>query len=178
MACSCISCNCVSTSPELFIQWSCSRKTEALKIREKFVTGRKNYRISSIVANPIASCRLDYPPSRWPEICELWHYLFSQSKEKDGQKNQKDLHSIRIWKRMVREGSKKEKKHSWFSWSHILGGSSLPRCQVLFFLVELILRSPAIPQDQMSGGAFFSCEYAQGLRPCNLAAVSVVKSTW
>ena len=37
--------------------------------------------------------------------------------------------------------------------------------------------SPAFAQDQMSGGALFSCEiHSRGSTPCNLAVVLVVKS--
>lgn len=59
--------------------------------------------------------------------------------------------------------------------THVLGGSSLPQYQLLFFLVNLIFRSLAFTQDQMSGGAFFSCEiFTQVLTPCSFTAVSVV----
>ena len=76
LACLCISCNCFSTSPEVFIQRACLRKSEALEIREMFVMGRKNYRITSILTNSTVSWRLKCLPLQWPELCEQWHYLF------------------------------------------------------------------------------------------------------
>ena len=39
---------------------------------------------------------MNYPPLQWPEICD-W------GKEKGGQKNCKDLHGVRIRKKMVSE---------------------------------------------------------------------------
>lgn len=46
--------------------------------------------------------------------------------------------------------------------------------------VNLILRSPAFAQNQISSGAFFSCEIGAQvyLTPCDYTAVSVVKCTW
>ena len=94
-------------------------------------------------------------------------------------KNYKDCHSIRIKKKMVRKGRRNRKKHSWSSWSDALGRSSLPRCGLLLFLVSLIFRSSAFAQNQIASRAFFSCEICtEGLIPCKLAAVSVVKNTW
>ena len=62
--------------------------------------------------------------------------------------------------------------------SNVSGVSSLHDIRQLPILVSLIVRSPALVQNQMSGGAFFSCEmYMQGLTPGNLAAVSVVKNS-
>lgn len=37
----CISCNCASNFPEVFIQQACFRKPEVLEIRAKFVMRRK-----------------------------------------------------------------------------------------------------------------------------------------
>lgn len=50
LACLCVLCNCVSTSPELLIQQACFRKPVALEVRETFVMDRKNYKITSILA--------------------------------------------------------------------------------------------------------------------------------
>ena len=46
-------------------------------------------------------------------------------------------------------------------------------------LVNSILTSLGFAQDQMSGGAFFSCEICTlSVTFCNLAVMSVVKSSW
>lgn len=62
-----------------------------------------------------------------------------------------------------RQGKGKKRKSFMFSQrrkssSIVLAGSSLPGCQLLLFLVSLIQRSLALVRDQMSDGAFFSCE--------------------
>lgn len=120
-----------------------------------FVTGRKTYRITSILANLTVVWRLNYRPLQWPEICEQWHYLFRPEQRKSRQNNHKDFHGLRIRKRMVREGRRNSKKCSRFD---ILGRSSVPQRQLLLFLVNLILGSLAFTQDQMSVGGFFSFE--------------------
>ena len=53
LACLCSSRNCLSVSPEVFIQYTLFRETGALDIREKFVTSIKNYRISSSIGDPV-----------------------------------------------------------------------------------------------------------------------------
>lgn len=75
----------------------------------------------------------------------------------------KDLHDIRIKKRTVREWRGNRKK---CYEANILGGNSLPWCQLLFFLVNLILRFSEFIQNQMSSEAFFSYEICtHGLTP-------------
>lgn len=149
-------------------------ETEVLEIRETFVTGRKSYRITSIKANPTVSL------SSFTVAWDMWTVNFAgQSKEEDGQKNHKELHDVRIKKRMVRKGRRNGRKRAWSPWSDVLGGSSLPQCWLLLFLVNLILRSLAFTQDQMSDGVFFSCEVCPKVStPRNLAVVSEVKNTW
>lgn len=120
-----------------------------------FVTGRKTYRITSILANLTVVWRLNYRPLQWPEICEQWHFLFRPEQRKSRQNNHKDFHGLRIRKRMVREGRRNSKKCSRFD---ILGRSSVPQHQLLLLLVNLILGSLAFTQDQMSVGGFFSFE--------------------
>lgn len=114
-----------------------------------------NYRITGNMANPTVVWRLDNT------LCSGRIYvsngiIFSgQIKAKSGQKSYKDLYSIRIRKIMLRKERKNGKKNSLFN---IWGGSYLPWCQLFLFLVNLILRSPASGQDQMSGWTFLSCE--------------------
>ena len=94
-------------------------------------------------------------------------------------KNYKDCHSIRIKKKMVRKGRRNRKKHSWSSWSDVLGRSSLPRCGLLLFLVSLIFRSSAFAQNQIASRAFFSCEILciQVVTPCNSTVMIEVQNT-
>lgn len=68
-----------------------------------------------------------------------------------------------IFPEQCQSNRKKDKKgfiFSWSmkSWSGILGGNNKPPCQLLFFLVSLIWRSPAFAQGQMSDAAFLSFE--------------------
>ena len=59
------------------------------------------------------------------------------------------------------------------SWSVILGGSRLPQCQLLLFLVNCTWRSPTV-QDQVSGGVLFSHEmYTEGSILSSFSAGSV-----
>ena len=59
------------------------------------------------------------------------------------------------------------------SWSVILGGSRLPQCQLLLFLVNCTWRPPTV-QDQVSGGVLFSYEmYTQGSILSSFSAGSV-----
>ena len=91
-------------------------------------------------------------------------------------KNYKDLHSIRIKKKMVKKRRGIERS--------ILGPLDLMTWEesvyldVGYFLVNLIFKSSAFAQNQIASGALFSCEICtQGLIPGKLAAVSVVKNT-
>ena len=93
---------------------------EALEIREKWVMSRKNYSTTSVIANPTVSWRLDALPLQWLEIHETWYCFLRPGQGKYGKKNHKDLHGIRIRKKMVRKGHKNGKK---CSRSDILGRS-------------------------------------------------------
>lgn len=60
--------------------------------------------------------------------------------------------------------------------SIVLDGNSLPCCKLLLFLAIWFRALQHPVQDQVSGGAFFSCVvYTQGLIPFSFAAVSVVR---
>lgn len=67
------------------------------------MVGRKNYRISSMVANSTVSRRLDEPSFEWPETGAHGIIIPGQTNAKDGQKNHKDLCGVTIRKRMVRK---------------------------------------------------------------------------
>ena len=143
---------------------------------QREVYDEQNYRITSIAANPTAVWSLDYSPLQWPRCVNDGIFFPGQSKTKGEQKNHKDFHSTKIRKRMGRERRKKEKKHSW---SNVLRESSLPWCQLFLFLFNLIFRPPGFTQDQVSGKAFFSCGICTPILTLyNLAAVSMVKTTW
>lgn len=98
-------------------------------------------------------------------VYEPWHYLSGQSRAKYVQMNHKDLRTVRIKKRIEREGGMERNTLA----SEVLAAS----------LLSLISRSPTFAQDLMSGGAFFSCEICTWVStPCNLAVASVIRSSW
>ena len=120
-----------------------------------------------------------------PSLAMAWDngILFpGQSKAKGEQKNQKGLHGVGVRKRMVREGrrngNKCGKKGSQSSWSDVLGGSILPWCQLLLFLDGLIGGLQRLHRARCPVEPFSAVKYPWGSTPCNLAAVSVVKSPW
>ena len=132
--------------------WVCCRETEALEISEKFVMDR-------ITGSP-ASWQIQQSFGSWiTSSCSGLRYVNNgiifpgQSKTKGEQKNHKDLHAVRIRKRMVREGQRNGKK---CSWSNNLGESSLPHISY-FSSYSIWFWAPLHAQDQ-SGGGFFSCE--------------------
>lgn len=116
----------------------------------------KNYRIICVMANPTVIWRLGCPFLPRPEIREQWHHVLKPEQIKRCRRESYGPPDIRIRKRMLRKGRMNGEK---CFWSDILGGSSLCGCQLLFFLVNWILRSPVFSQDQMSGGAFFIVKY-------------------
>lgn len=78
---------------------------------------------------------------------------------------------------MVRDGRRNGKKHSC---SDILGGGKGSTLTLAtFFLVSLVVRSPAFARGQTSGGAFFRCEVCthDSVSP-DVPTVPVVKSSW
>lgn len=105
--------NCVSTSPEVFIQWVFSREMEAVEIWKKFVIGRKNYSITSIPVNHSKS-DIGLFSLQWPKTCEQWHYLSRSGQEKSGGNNHKHFHGIRLekgWSEI--KWGKTKKQSSW-----------------------------------------------------------------
>lgn len=101
---------CIFNSPEMFIQWAYSRETRIklerkFEIGEKFVMGRKSFRIKSITENPQSI-------EGWiiPQCNGLrWHCLSKPGWDKRWTKNHKDCCNIRIRKRKVGEGIRKER---------------------------------------------------------------------
>ena len=72
----------------------------------------KNYSITSIMTNPTVRWRLDSLLGNGLKYVNSGIIFSGQGKAKGGQKKHKDLHGIRIRKRMVRGGRRNGKKHS------------------------------------------------------------------